>query len=160
MSKAIGQGPGEHEAPADQIALDGSPAVAGSMYRGMIDLDRLAGCYRLRWQGCRLCHVLRLVQYNRAIVDPGNHTDPRYGLYPGDCNDAIDTLFISGPVHVLVLGDVAYALHGLVFVGRVDLSILDRPIAIGAAGCLSLVRRGLLGFGRDRQANRNCSHDG
>jgi hypothetical protein len=40
---------------------DDSPAIAGSMFRGMIDLDRLARCYRLRWQGCRLCHVLGLV---------------------------------------------------------------------------------------------------
>ena len=130
------------------------------MYRGMIDLDRLARCYRSRWQGRRLRHALRLMQNNRAIVDTGDHTYPRYRLYARNSDDAIDTLFISGLVHVLVLGDVLYPLHGLVFVGRVNLSILDRPIAIRAASCPSLFRLGFLGFGRDRQANRNCSHDG
>jgi len=120
------------------------------MYRGMIDLDRLARCHRFRWQGRRLRHALRLVQNNRAIVDPGDHTNPRYRLYPGNSDDAIDTLFVSGLVHVLVLGDVLYPLHGLVFVGRVNLGIRSRPIAIGTAGCLSLVRLGFLGLGRDR----------
>ena len=152
--------PVEHQATADQVALDGSPAIAGPMYRGMIDLNSLAGCYRSRWQGRRLRHVLRLMQNDRPIVHPGDHTYPRYRLYPGNSDDAIDTLFVSGLVHVLVLGDVLYALDGLVFVGRVNLSIRNRPIAIGTAGCLSLVRLGLLGLGRDWQANRNCSHDG
>ena len=120
------------------------------MYRGMIDLDRLARCHRFRWQGRRLRYALRLVQNNRAIVDPGDHTNPRYRLYPGNGDDAIDALFVSGLVHVLVLGDVLYPLHGLVFVGRVDLGIRSRPIAIGTAGCLNLVRLGFLGLGRDR----------
>jgi hypothetical protein len=126
----------------------------------MIDLDRLPGRGRFCWQGLHLRHILRLVQHNRAIVNPGDHTDPRYRLYPGNIDDPIHNLLVAGSVYVLVLGDVLHPLHGLVPVGRVDLGIFDRPIAVGATDFFTLARLRFLGVDRYRQANRDGANQG
>ena len=86
------------------------------MLRGMIDLHRFARSHRSGGQGRCLRNVLRLVQNDRSVVNPGDNVDTCDRLDARDVDDAIDMLLVAGLIHIFVLGDIFHTLHGLIFV--------------------------------------------